>query len=63
MTIAGMIIMAISVTLVVLLFAWCVTKVLTVQEDPSEHLHGFEKETPDVEHPKKKGPKQDPTQG
>lgn len=48
MTLSGWLIMALSVGSVSLLLAWCVFKVFTVPEE-SEHVHGFEQETPDVE--------------
>lgn len=48
MTLYGWIIMALSVGSVSLLLAWCVIKVFTTPEE-SEHVHGFEQETPDVE--------------
>lgn len=47
MTLSGWLIMALSVGSVSLLLAWCVFKVFTVPEE-SEHVHGFEQETPDV---------------
>lgn len=46
MTIAGWIIMIISVGTVSSLCAWCIYKVLTLP-DETEHVHGFEFETPD----------------
>ena len=39
--------MILSVSSVSALLGWCVYKVLTVPEE-SEHIHGFEQETPDV---------------
>ncbi|KAF0095349.1 MAG: hypothetical protein E1N59_844 [Puniceicoccaceae bacterium 5H] len=36
-----------SVSAVVLLFIWCLVKVLTTPGE-SEHMHGFEQEPPDV---------------
>lgn len=48
MTLSGWLIMILSVGSVSLLLAWCVYKVFTVPEE-SEHVHGFEQETPDVE--------------
>ncbi len=47
MTVYGWLIMALSVGSVSCLLAWCVFKVFTVPEE-SEHVHGFEQETPDV---------------
>ncbi len=46
MTIGGWIILIISVGTVVILFTWCIYKVLSIP-DETEHLHGFEQETPD----------------
>lgn len=46
MTIGGWIILIISVSTVVTLFTWCVYKVLSTPGE-TEHLHGFEQETPD----------------
>jgi hypothetical protein len=46
MTLAGWLIMAISVGLVTALLIWCVYKVLTVPNE-TERVHGFEQETPD----------------
>jgi hypothetical protein len=48
MNLSGLIIMILSVGSATLLFAWCVYKVFTVPEE-SEHVHGFEQETPDVD--------------
>ena len=48
MTTLGWLIMFISVGTVTALFAWCVYKVLTIPEE-TEHIHGFEQETPDAE--------------
>jgi hypothetical protein len=48
MTTIGWLIMFISVGSVTLLLAWCVYKVLTIPKE-TEHLHGFEQETPDTE--------------
>ena len=47
MSIFGLITMVVSVGSASLLFAWCVYKVITVPEE-SEHVHGFEQETPDL---------------
>lgn len=46
MTLAGLITMLLSVGSVSLLFAWCIFKVLSTPGE-TEHLHGFEIETPD----------------
>jgi hypothetical protein len=46
MTFGGWVTMLLSVGSVVVLFVWCVHKVLTTP-DESEKLHGFEFETPD----------------
>ena len=48
MTALGWLIMLISVGTVLALLAWCVYKVLTIPEE-TEHVHGFEQETPDQE--------------
>ena len=48
MTALGWLIMFISVGTVTALLAWCVYKVLTIP-DETEHVHGFEQETPDTE--------------
>ena len=48
MTTLGWLIMLISVGSVTILLAWCVYKVLTLPEE-TEHIHGFEQETPDEE--------------
>lgn len=48
MTAAGWFIMAVSVTAVTALLAWCVYKVLSIPSE-TEHVHGFEQETPDKE--------------
>lgn len=48
MTTLGWLIMIISVGTVTALLAWCVYKVLTIP-DETEHIHGFEQETPDTE--------------
>ncbi len=39
--------MILSVGSVTLLLAWCVIKVLSIPEE-TEHMHGFEQETPDA---------------
>jgi|AP86_3_1055499.scaffolds.fasta_scaffold00060_11 hypothetical protein len=46
MNTGGWIIMLLSVGTVSTLFAWCIYKVLSTPGE-SEHLHGFEIETPD----------------
>ncbi len=46
MTIGGWIILIISVSTVVILFTWCIYKVLSIPGE-TEHLHRFEQETPD----------------
>lgn len=46
MTPSGWIIMLISVGTVTTLLTWCVYKVLTIPRE-TEHIHGFEQETPD----------------
>jgi len=46
MTPGGWLTMILSVGSVVVLFVWCVYKVLTTPEEP-ETMHGFEFETPD----------------
>ncbi|MGJ8653154.1 MAG: hypothetical protein ACSHX8_07760 [Opitutaceae bacterium] len=48
MTLYGWIIMALSVGSVSLLLIWCIVKVFTTPEE-SEHVHGFEQETPDID--------------
>ena len=48
MTALGWLIMLISVGAVTALLVWCVYKVLTIPEE-TEHVHGFEQETPDTE--------------
>lgn len=47
MNTAGWIVMTVSVGTVVGLFTWCIYKVLSIPEE-TEHLHGFEQETPDM---------------
>ncbi len=44
MTTGGMLIMIGSVITVTVLFSWCIYKVMTTQPDPSESLHGFERD-------------------
>ena len=48
MTAAGWIIMILSVASVSTLLAWCTYKVVSTPHE-TEHIHGFEQETPDVE--------------
>jgi hypothetical protein len=48
MTSSGWLIMILSVGSVTLLLTWCVIKVFTTPEE-TEHIHGFEQATPDVE--------------
>ena len=48
MTLAGWIIMLLSVSATSGLLAWCIFKVLTIPEE-AEHIHGFEQKTPDTE--------------
>ena len=50
MTTGGIIIMALSVGVVTLLFAWCLYKVFSAPENTSSKMHGFEQETPDTDH-------------
>ncbi|WP_169305280.1 hypothetical protein [Coraliomargarita akajimensis] len=47
MNTSGWMVMALSVGSVVTLFSWCIYKVLSIPEE-TEHLHGFEQETPDT---------------
>jgi len=46
MTLGGWIVMLLSVISVIVVFLWCLWKVLTTP-DESEKLHGFSFETPD----------------
>ena len=46
MNTGGWIIMLLSVGTVSLLFVWCIYKVLSTPGE-TEHIHGFELETPD----------------
>ena len=46
MNTGGWIIMLLSVGSVTVLFAWCIYKVLATPGE-TEHMHGFEIETPD----------------
>lgn len=48
MTLAGWIIMIVSVSAVTALLAWCIFKVFSIPRD-AEHLHGFEQKTPDTD--------------
>lgn len=47
MTTSGLIVMLISVGTVVVLFGWCIYKVLTTPHE-AEKIHGTEFETPDI---------------
>jgi hypothetical protein len=47
MSTAGWIILILSVGTFSSLFVWCIWKVMTIPGE-SEHVHGFEVETPDV---------------
>ncbi len=46
MTIAGWLVMVLSVGSVTLLFSWCIYKVITTPGE-TERMHGFEQELPD----------------
>ena len=48
MTIGGWIMLIASIGSVTGLFIWCIYKVLSIPEE-TEHIHGFEQETPDTE--------------
>lgn len=48
MTLGGWIVMLLSVGSVVILFGWCIYKVITTPEE-TERLHGFDRHTPDEE--------------
>lgn len=47
MTTAGWLIMGISIGAVCLLLCWCVYKIVSTPNE-TEHIHGFEQETPDM---------------
>ena len=47
MTTSGLLVMLLSVGTVVILFAWCVYKVLTTPNE-TEKIHSLEFETPDI---------------
>ncbi|MBK8095214.1 MAG: hypothetical protein IPK32_25400 [Verrucomicrobiaceae bacterium] len=47
MSSSGLLVMLLSVGTVVLLFGWCVYKVLTTPQE-SDTLHSLEFETPDI---------------
>jgi hypothetical protein len=47
MTTSGLLVMLLSVGTVVVLFAWCVYKVLTTPNE-TEKIHSLEFETPDI---------------
>lgn len=51
MTTQGWIVMLLSVGTVSLLFIWCIYKVITTPGE-TEHIHGFEQETPDERDPR-----------
>lgn len=53
MTAGGIIIMTLSVGVVTVLFAWCLFKVFSAPENTSSRMHGFEQETPDIDHSEK----------
>jgi len=59
MSAGGWLIMFLSVGGVLLLFGWCVYKVLTTPGE-TEHVHGFEIETPDEKRPGAKPPPKNP---
>lgn len=48
MTLAGWFIMLLSVGGVCALLAWCIYKIV-VTPNETEHIHGFERTTPDVD--------------
>jgi len=48
MTAGGWLILVLSVGSVVILFVWCIYKVLTTPNE-TEKLHGFDSQTPDRE--------------
>ena len=48
MTIGGWIMLVTSIGSVSGLFIWCIYQVLTIPQE-TEHVHGFEQETPDTE--------------
>ena len=47
MTTSGLLVMLVSVSIVTVLFAWCVYKVLTTPNE-TEKVHGVEFQTPDI---------------
>jgi hypothetical protein len=53
MTLAGWIILFASITPVILVFGWCFWKILSTPNE-TEHIHGFEKEPPDVAEEKRR---------
>lgn len=57
MTLGGWLIMLVSVGSVTILFIWCIWKVLTTPGE-TEHMHGFEFETPDEKKTHGPGPGQ-----
>jgi hypothetical protein len=48
MTYGGWIMLILSIGSVTSLFVWCIYQVLTIPRE-TEHVHGFEPETPDME--------------
>ena len=48
MTYGGWIMLILSIGSVTSLFVWCIYQVLTIPQE-TEHVHGFEQETPDIE--------------
>ena len=53
MNIGGWLIMLLSVGTVTVLFTWCIYKVLSTPGE-TDHIHGFEIETPDEKAARKK---------
>jgi hypothetical protein len=47
MSTSGLLVMLLSVSTVVVLFAWCIYKVLTTPNE-AEKIHSLEFETPDI---------------
>ena len=50
MTSTGLLVMLLSVGTVVILFGWCIYKVLTTPNE-ADHLHAVELHTPDMDQP------------
>lgn len=50
MTTAGWLIMTLSIGAVCALLSWCIYKIVTTPHE-TDHIHGFEQETPDVSDP------------